>query len=153
MSLEDKPQPASIFETCHSLENYTATYRPELDCLCLGTADISISYRSRHLTPPHTSSHPIPFVTLPHPLHHLISPHQKSPPLSSTLYKGKTATIKQVPALTDSRPGCVCFGLQQSPSHSALERLGWPCQQRAGICGSLCPRTILTNVEQSLLLL
>ena len=42
-----------------------------------------------------------------------------------SLYKQVPSLIKWVPALADSRPGCVCFGPQHSPCCSASERLGW----------------------------
>jgi hypothetical protein len=82
-----------------------------------------------HLTPPHTSSHPLS-VTLPCPLCHLTSP--KIPPPSSTLYKQKIDALKQwVPALTDNQLGGWGVILQMAgdprwDTHhpaSALERL------------------------------
>lgn len=54
------------------------TYWPEWDCLCLATADVSISYRPRDITPHPSSSHTTPYI---------ISPHQKPLPPSSNLYK------------------------------------------------------------------
>ena len=77
-----------------------------------------------------------PFPPLsPSPSHYVISPHQKSSPPSSTLYKQKTDTIKQIPALTDSLLRVVILRvviLQMAgdPSHNthhrtSVQRLSW----------------------------
>jgi hypothetical protein len=82
-----KPEPLLEFrELSRSLPYWSDSAQPAYACLCLATADVSISYRPREITPTALviSHHPIHhLITCPRPLRHLPSP--KSPPPSSAL--------------------------------------------------------------------
>lgn len=69
---------------CWSLETCLVHFRtrPALAYLCLATADMSISYRPRGVTPHSSSSHTIPYIISPHTLC-----HSSPPPMSSHLTK------------------------------------------------------------------
>ena len=105
-------------------------YRPEWDCLCLATTDVSISYRPCEIIPHPLLSHTTPYV---------ISPHT---PISTSL----PSLYKQVPSLIkwvllpwqDFWPGVFLLGLRHLSSCSVPDRLSWTefsplawtCQQR-----------------------
>jgi hypothetical protein len=99
------------------------------------------------------SDTPYPFS--PIPASYASYPTKNPPPYVPNLYKLEAEAIK-VEFLLWQTPGpwCVCFGPWHSPSHSALERLGWTrlspspwaCWQRVNTSHIPCWHPMLTFV-------